>query len=137
MVSALAPYRPDQSFQIPILAGRAEGDGPVPDAHRSHPSLERDAKCSVIVADEIFRRRVPQERFGDLTRQPLRRRVAGHRKPQQLSPFVPENEKCEELLERDGRNHKEIDRCNAFPTVANKGFSRSAMADPDEALEAQ
>src|ERR1700730_14764195 len=122
MIGALAPYRSDQAFQIPVLPGRAERDGPVPDAHGSHPSLERDTKCSVIVADKIFRRRVPRERFGDLTCQPLRRRVTGHCKPQQLSPFVPENKKCEELLEPDCRNHKEIDRRNPFHMVANKGF---------------
>src|ERR1700730_3213616 len=44
MISALMPYRPDQSFQIPILPGRAERDRPVPDAHGSHPSLARHAK---------------------------------------------------------------------------------------------
>src|ERR1700730_3270568 len=60
MISALAPSRADQAFQIPILPGRAERDGPVPDAHGSHPSLERHAQCSVIVAGKIFRRRVPR-----------------------------------------------------------------------------
>jgi hypothetical protein len=33
---------------------------------------------------------VPRKRFSDLARQPLGGRVAGHRKPQQLSPLVPE-----------------------------------------------
>jgi hypothetical protein len=61
MICALAPYRPDQPFQISILPGRAERDGPIPDPHCSHPSLERDAKCSVIVTDEIFRRPVTRE----------------------------------------------------------------------------
>jgi hypothetical protein len=123
MISTLAPYRPDQALQIPILPGRAERDGPVPDAHRSHPRLERDAKGSVIVTDEIFRRPVPRERFGDLTRQPLRRRVTGHCKPQQLSPFVPENQKCEELLERDCRNHKQINRRNPLHMIADESLS--------------
>ena len=95
MISALAPDRPDQAFNISVLPGRAERGGPVPDAHCSHPSLERDAKCSVIVADEIFRRPVPRERFGDLARQPLRRWISGHRKPQQLPPSMAENKKCE------------------------------------------
>ena len=58
MISALAPDRPDQAFSISVLPGRAERGGPVPDAHRSYPSLERAAKCSVIVTDEIFGRRV-------------------------------------------------------------------------------
>jgi hypothetical protein len=59
------------------------------DNHCSHPSLERAAKCSVIITDEIFGRRVPRECFGDLARQPLRGWVLGHRKPQQLPPRSP------------------------------------------------
>src|SRR3984893_11143210 len=74
MISALAQDRPDQAFSISVLPGRAERGGPVPDAHGSHPSLERAAKCSVIVTDEILGRCVPRECFGDLARQPLRRK---------------------------------------------------------------
>ena len=65
MIRALAPDRANQAFSISILPGRAER-GPVPDTHRSHTSFERDAKCSVIVANEIFRCAVPRERFGNL-----------------------------------------------------------------------
>jgi hypothetical protein len=36
-----------------------------------------------------------------LAGQPLGRRIAGHREPQQSPPFVPENQKCEQLLERN------------------------------------
>src|SRR3984893_11445279 len=78
MISALAPDRPDQAFSISVLPGRAERGGPVPDAHCSHPSLERAAKCSVIVTNEIFGRRVPRACFGDLALQPLRRWVLLH-----------------------------------------------------------
>jgi len=80
MISALAPDRADQAFSMSVLLRRAERNWPVPDAHGSHPSLERAAKCSVIVADEIFWRRIPRECFGDLARQPLRRWILGHRK---------------------------------------------------------
>ena len=86
MISALAPDRPDQALDIPILPGRTERSGPVPDPHRSHASFERAAECSVIVADEIFRCPVPRKRFGNLARQPLCRWVSGHRNPQQPSP---------------------------------------------------
>src|SRR6266700_3937888 len=55
MIRAFAPDRADQAFSISILPRRAERRGPVPDPHRSHTSLERDAKCSVVVADEMFR----------------------------------------------------------------------------------
>ena len=71
----------DQMISISVLPGRAERGGPVPDAHGSHPSLERDAKCAVIIPNEIFRRALPWKRFSDFTCQPLGRRIAGHRKP--------------------------------------------------------
>src|SRR5262249_15846624 len=51
---------------------------------RSHAGLECGAKCSVIVANEIFRCAVPRKRFGDLPRKPLCRWVSGHGNPQQL-----------------------------------------------------
>jgi hypothetical protein len=58
----------------------------------SWSQVKRTTKCSVIVTDEIFGRRVPRECFGDLARQPLRRWVLGHRKSQQLSPSMAKNE---------------------------------------------
>src|SRR5260370_41848515 len=112
MIYALVPDRTDQALSISILPGRAERRRPVPDPHRSHTSPERNAKCSVIVANEIFRCAVPGEGFGDLACQPPGRRIAGHRKPQQASPFVAQNKKCEQLLKANRWNNKEIDRCN-------------------------
>jgi hypothetical protein len=75
MISALAPDRPDQAFNLSVLPGRAQRGGPVPDTHRADASFERDAKCSVIVANKILRCAVPRERFGDLALQPLGRRI--------------------------------------------------------------
>ena len=40
MISALAPDRPNQAFNIAILPGRTERGRPVSDAHRPHPCLE-------------------------------------------------------------------------------------------------
>jgi hypothetical protein len=122
MIGAFAPDRPDQAFNISVLPRRAERGGPVPDAHRSHASLERDAKCSVIVANEILRCTVPRERFGDLARQPLGRRIAGHRKPQQPPASMAKNKKCIELLKGNRRNHKQINRRNPLHMVAKEVF---------------
>src|SRR5258706_15317690 len=59
-------------------------------------SFEYSAEPSVVVANEIFWGAVPWKRFRDLARQPVGRRIAGHRKPQQPSPLVAENQKCEQ-----------------------------------------
>jgi hypothetical protein len=82
MITALASDRPDQALNISILPGRAERRGTISDTHRTDAGLECSAECSVIVADEILRRAVPRKCFSDLARQPLGRRMAGHRKPQ-------------------------------------------------------
>jgi hypothetical protein len=83
-----------------------------PECPRSDARLERDAKCSVIVADEIVRCAVPRERFGNLARQPFCRWILGHRKPQQLPRSMAKNKKCTELLKGNRRNHKQINRPN-------------------------
>jgi hypothetical protein len=82
MVRALAPDRANQALDVSVLPRRSERCGSVPDPHRPDASLEYDAKCFVIVANEIFRRAVPWKRFSDLPRQPLRRRTlsGGRRK---------------------------------------------------------
>src|SRR4029077_10413229 len=50
-------------INIAILPGRAVRRGLVADPHCSDAGLERDAKCSIIVANEIFRCTVPGKRF--------------------------------------------------------------------------
>src|SRR5262245_18945649 len=122
MISTLVPDRPDQTLNVSVLPGRAVRRGPVPDPHCSDASLERDAKCSVIVTNDIFRCTVPGKRFGDLARQPLGRRIEGHREPQQPPPLVPENQKCEQLLKRNRRNHKQVNRRNPFYVIADEGL---------------
>ena len=120
MISALAPDRPDQAFNIAVLPGCTDRGGPVPDAHRPHPCLEDASKCSVIIANEIFRRAVPGKRLGDLPRKPLGCRVSGHRGPQQPSSSVAKNKKCVELFEGDRRDHKQINRCNPLGVIAKE-----------------
>src|SRR5262245_29492577 len=122
MISTLVPDRPDQTLNVSVLPGRAVRRGPVPDPHCSDAGLERDAKCSIIVANDIFRCTVPGKRFDDLARQPLGRRIEGHREPQQPPPLVPENQKCEQLLKRNRRNHKQVNRRNPFYVIADEGL---------------
>src|ERR1700751_650052 len=88
MIRALAPERSDQAFSMSVLPRRAVRGWLIPDSHGMHPRLVGAAKCSVVVAVEIFGRRVPGKCCSDLTRQPLRRRVLGHRKSQQLPPLM-------------------------------------------------
>jgi hypothetical protein len=92
---------------------------------------------------------IPWERLRDLARQPVRRRIAGYRKPQQPPPFVAENNKCKEQLERNRRDHEQIDRGNALGMIVEEGLPglqrpalaghhverNSRLGDPDAELE--
>jgi hypothetical protein len=93
MISALAPDRPDQAFNMSVLPGRAERGGPIPNAHRSDASFECTTECFVIVANEIFRCRVLRKRLRDLARQPLGLRMSSDCIPNQPSSAMAEHQK--------------------------------------------
>ena len=120
MIRALTPDRSDQAFRMSVLPGRAVRGRLVPDPHGTHSHLEDAAKSSVVVADEIFGRRVPWKCFGDLARQPLRRRVLGHRKSQQLPPLMAKDEAYEEPPKGNRRNDKQVNGCNLPPMIAKE-----------------
>ncbi len=88
MISVLAPDRPDQAFSISVMPGQAERGGPLPDARTRALNVPPNALS-------LSRMRslgaVSQGCFDDLARQPLRRWVLGHRKPQQLPPSMAKN----------------------------------------------
>src|SRR5262244_2859237 len=84
--------------------------------------LNTAPKARSLSRMRYFGARVPWERFSDLAYQPLGRRVAGHRKPQQLPTFVAENKTCEELLKRNRRNHEQIDRRDPLHMIAKEGL---------------
>src|SRR5207245_11174764 len=56
----------------------------------------------------------------ELLRQPLGRRVPGHREPEQLSATVGQHEKHKQTLECQGWNHAKIDRRDGFCMVAQE-----------------
>src|SRR4029077_10511740 len=58
----------------------------------------------------------------NLARQPLRRRMPGHRKPQQLPPSVTKNKKCEELLKGNRRDYKKINVRDTVSVVVKEGL---------------
>jgi hypothetical protein len=66
MIQAFAAKRPDQTFNIWVLPGRARCDQAVAYPHPSHPVREGLSVSTIIVADQIARRRIPRECLGDL-----------------------------------------------------------------------
>ena len=68
MVQAFTSDRADEPFGIRVLPGRPWGSGMVADPHRVQTLFERRAIDGVPIADKVFRRIVPGESLGDLTR---------------------------------------------------------------------
>src|ERR1035437_4064750 len=63
---------------------------------------------------------VPRERLGNLARDPLRGRICCHAKRYPKPSSVSYDNKTTENLERDRRQDKKIDRCDAVGMVAEK-----------------
>src|SRR5262245_6667414 len=65
---------------------------------------------------------MPRKGLGDLSGQPLGRRVACHLEPQQLPPAVAQDQKREPSLKAQGRDHKEINGCDRMRVVPENVF---------------
>jgi len=78
LVQALAAHGADQAFHMTILPWRPRQDRPVADTHGPHPGCEDMSVGAVIVAHQISRRCCPREGLGDLSGQPLGRRMSRH-----------------------------------------------------------
>ena len=120
MVQTVAPERPDQALNIWILPGRPRGYWAVTYAHRPDSAGECMPVGAIIIAHQVGRRPVPRERLHDLLRQPLRRRVPGHREPEQPSSTMTHDETHKQALECHGWNHTQIDRRDGVRMVAQE-----------------
>jgi CubicO group peptidase (beta-lactamase class C family) len=95
VIQTVAPERSDQALSIGVLPGRPRRDRTIANPHAADSTCEGVPVGAVIVAHQIGRCRIPRECLHDLLRQPLRRRIPGYRKPQQLSPSVANHKKSD------------------------------------------
>src|SRR6516162_7916942 len=130
MIQALASKRADQTLNIGVLPGRSRCDRSVANSHRSDSVREGLPVGSIIVADQIARRRVPWKCLHDLLRQPLRRRMRGYREPQQPSSTMAHHKKRKQAPECQGRNYTKIDRRNGIRMVAEECPPRLGWRSP-------
>ena len=75
---------------------------------------------SIIVAHQIGRRRCPGEGLSDLAGQPLGCRMSRDLKPQQLSPAVAQDQKREQSLKGQRRDHAHINSSGHLHVVSKK-----------------
>ena len=108
MVEALASDRSDQPFNMTVLPRRTWRDRPISDAHDSQPACDRATIGGVTIADEVARRLVPRECFGDLSGDPFGGRMCGHVDPDETSPLQTQDHQPVEKFEPNGRNDEQI-----------------------------
>ena len=80
----------------------------ISDAHGSQPACDRDTVGGVTIADEVARRLVPRECFGDLSGDPFGGRMCGHVNPDETSPLQTQDHQPVEKFEPNGRNDEQI-----------------------------
>ena len=89
-------------------------------SHRPNPAREDGAVGAVIVAHQIRWHRFPRKGLDNLLRQPLRRRMPGHRIPQQLSSSVADNDEGKQALEVHARIERFFNRAKNSRRVATR-----------------
>src|SRR6478672_7806683 len=92
LIQTLAAQCADQPFSTAILPRRSRRDRSIADTHRPHPRREDASVGTVVVANQVGWCRGPGKCLGDLSSQPLDRRMSRHLEPQQLSPAVTQNQ---------------------------------------------
>ena len=93
MVDALATDRPDHPLGKGVLPRRTRRNRLVPDAHGSQSAGDGRTIDRIAVADQVpWNLIVPRKCFGDLLRNPFRRRVAGDIDPDQFPPSQPNDD---------------------------------------------
>ena len=122
MIQALSPDRADQPLRMAILPGRPRRRWSVPNAHGSKTPRYGMAIRGISVPNEVSGRLLPREGLGDLSSDPVGRRIGGDVDPDQVASLKPDDHQTMEQLEAGGRNDKQVDGADAWGMIAEKGL---------------
>src|ERR1035437_502062 len=120
VVQALPADRTNEPLNVSVLPGWSECDRSIPNAHGAQTLHEDWPVRCVPIPNEVSRRVVPWESFGDLARDPLRSRICRDAKRHPNSSSMPYDDKTIEDPERDRWKDKKVDRRDAVGMVAQK-----------------
>src|SRR5216683_863305 len=121
MVQALSPDRTDQPFDMTILPRRPRRSWSVPNPHGRKTSHYSMAIRGVSVPNDVLGRLIPGESLGDLSGDPIRRRIGSDVDPHQVAPVQANDGQPIEKPEADGRHDKHIDGGDVRRVIAEKG----------------
>ena len=98
----------------------------IPDAHCRKTPPDDLTVASVAIADQIGRHLVPRERLGDVTRNPLRRRMVHRAQRDQTSPLMPQDHQDKQEPKIDRRDHEEVHGAYTGRMIAPERLPRLA-----------
>src|SRR6202043_299527 len=89
VVQTLTPDRSDHPFGKAVLPRRGRCNWLISDTHGTQSARDDSAVDSIPISDQIARSAIPRKRRGDLTCNPLRRRVGCDADPDEISSIKP------------------------------------------------
>src|ERR1700758_1711958 len=120
VVQTLAPDRSDQPFGKAVLPRRGRCNWLVSDTHGTQSARDDSAVDSISISDHIARSAIPRKSLGDLTCNPLRRRVGCDADPDQLSAVQPDDDEGIVQVETDSWNDEQVHGGNVRRVVAQE-----------------
>src|ERR1700726_2035221 len=121
VVHTLAPDRSDQPFGKAVLPGRGWRGRLVPDAHGTQSACDNGAVDSIPISDHKARSAIPRKSLGDLTCNPLGRRVGCDADPDEISAIKPYDDEAIQQLKANGRHHEQIHGGEVRRVVSQEG----------------
>ena len=116
MVQTLAPDRSDRPFGKAVLPRRGRCNWLVSDTHGTQSARDDGAVDSIPISHHMARSAIPRKRRGDLTRNPLRRRVGCDADPDEASSIKPyDDEAIEQFKSMVGTTNKSMTAMSDVP----------------------
>src|SRR5450432_3433452 len=104
VVQTLAPDGSDQPFGKAVLPRRGRCNWLVSDSHGTQSARDDSAVDSIPISDHKARSVIPRKGLGDLTCNPLRRRVGCDADPDEISAIKPYDDEAIQQLKANGRH---------------------------------
>src|ERR1700737_1621711 len=121
VVQTLAPDRSDQPFGKAVLPRRGQCNWLISDTHGTQSARDDSAVDSIPSSGQIGRRAIPRKSLGDLTCNPLRRRVGCDADPDEISSIKPYDDEAIQQLKANGRHYEQIHGGDVRRVVSQKG----------------
>src|SRR5216683_8127696 len=89
--------------------------------HGTQSARDDSAVDSISISDHIARSAIPRKSLGDLTCNPLRRRVGCDADPDEISAIKPDDDEAIQQLKANGRHYEQIHGGDGRRVVSQKG----------------